>query len=289
MAVVGLVTVSLRRSTTTNGLYGVRRGRLAHELLSVATDLAADAAALLVDGLGRPRVEVATKSSSTDMVTEMDRASERLIVDGIRAARPGDGIVGEEGADHAGTTGVRWLVDPIDGTTNYLYGYPGFAVSIGAEYGGEVVVGVVNDPLHREVFHAAKGRGARRNGESIHASTKDDLQTALVGTGFSYEPERRLGQARVLAHVLPRIRDIRRMGAASVDLCSVACGRLDAFYERGLAPWDLAAGALIAREAGATVGDLSGGPASGEFALAASSGLFAPLRALLDTAGAGTA
>lgn len=262
---------------------------LLDELLAVATDLAANAAALLVDGLTRHRVEVSTKSSPTDMVTEMDRASEALIVAGIRAARPDDGIVGEEGADHAGTSGVRWLVDPIDGTTNYLYGFPGFAVSIAAEYLGEVVAGVVHDPLHREVFQAAKGRGATRNGESIRASTKHDLQTALVGTGFSYERERRLRQANVLAQVLPRIRDIRRMGAASVDLCSVACGRLDAYYERGLGAWDLAAGALIAQEAGATVGDLSGGPASGEFTLASSSGLFEPLRALLDTAGAGTA
>jgi len=262
---------------------------LLDELLDVATDLAASAAALLVDGLSRHRVEISTKSSLTDMVTEMDRASEALIVAGLRAARPDDGIVGEEGADHQGTSGVRWLVDPIDGTTNYLYGFPGFAVSIGAEYRGEVVVGVVHDPLHHDVFQGAKDRGAKRNGESIHASTKDDLQTALVGTGFSYEPERRLRQATVLAQVIPHIRDIRRMGAASVDLCSVACGRLDAYYERGLGPWDLAAGGLVAREAGATVGDLSGGPASGEFTLAASSGLFDPLRALLDTAGAGTA
>ena len=262
---------------------------LLDELLDVATNLAASAAALLMDGLTRHRVEVSTKSSPTDMVTEMDRASEAMIEVGLRAARPDDGIVGEEGADHEGSSGVRWLVDPIDGTTNYLYGFPGFAVSIGAEYRGEVVVGVVHDPLHRDVFQAAKGRGATRNGEAIRASTNHDLRTALVGTGFSYERERRLRQAEVLAQVLPQIRDIRRMGAAAVDLCSVACGRLDAFYERGLGPWDLAAGALIAREAGATVGDLAGGPASGEFTLAASSGLFEPLRALLDTAGAGTA
>jgi fructose-1,6-bisphosphatase/inositol monophosphatase family enzyme len=262
---------------------------LLDELLDVATDLAAQAAGLLVDGLSRQRVEVSTKSSSTDMVTEMDRASEALIASGILAARPEDGIVGEEGADHEGTSGVRWLVDPIDGTTNYLYGFPGFAVSIGAEFRGEVVVGVVHDPMHRDVFRAVTGRGATRNGQPINASTKDDLQTALVGTGFSYEPDRRRRQASVLTRVLPRVRDIRRMGAAAVDLCSVACGRLDAFYERGLGPWDLAAGALIAREAGATVGDLSGGPASGEFTLAAASGLFEPLRALLDTAGAGTA
>jgi myo-inositol-1(or 4)-monophosphatase len=286
MAAVGFVTVSDRRSTTTTGLYGVDVDDLFDEMLALATGLAAEAAALLVDGLDHHRLEVSTKSSPTDMVTEMDRASEALIVAGIRAARPGDGFVGEEGADHEGRSGVRC---PIDGTTNYLYAFPGFAVSIGAEYRGEVVVGVVNDPLHRDVFKAAKGRGATRNDLPLHASTQDDLHLALVGTGFSYERERRLRQAVVLTKVLPHVRDIRRMGAAAVDLCSVACGRLDAFYERGLGPWDLAAGALIAAEAGATVGDLAGGPASGEFTLAASSALFEPLRALLDTAGAGTA
>jgi fructose-1,6-bisphosphatase/inositol monophosphatase family enzyme len=262
---------------------------LLDELVAVATDLASTAAALLLDGLTRQRVEVSTKSSPTDMVTEMDRASEALIVAGIRAARPDDGIVGEEGADLDGTSGVRWLVDPVDGTTNYLYGFPGFAVSIAAERHGEVVVGVVHDPMHGDVFKAAKGRGATRNGTPISASTKDDLATALVGTGFSYERDRRRRQANVLSQVLPHIRDIRRMGAAAVDLCSVACGRLDAFYERGLGPWDLAAGALIAGEAGAAVGDLTGGPPSGDFVLAAARGLFEPLRALLDTAGAGTA
>jgi myo-inositol-1(or 4)-monophosphatase len=181
------------------------------------------------------------------------------------------------------------LIDPIDGTTNYLYGFPGFAVSIAAELHGAVVAGVVHDPLHRDVFQAAKDSGATRNGEPIHVSTKHDLSTALIGTGFSYEPLRRLRQANVLVQVLPHVRDIRRLGAASVDLCSVACGRLDAYYERGLGPWDLAAGVLIAREAGATVGDLAGGPPSGEFTLAAPSDVFEPLRALLDTAGAGTA
>jgi fructose-1,6-bisphosphatase/inositol monophosphatase family enzyme len=262
---------------------------LPEELLAVATNLAADAATLLLDGLTRRRIEVSTKSTSTDMVTEMDRASEALIVAGIRSARPDDGIVGEEGADHLGTSGVRWLVDPIDGTTNYLYGFPGFAVSIAAELDGEVVAGVVHDPLHRDVFQAARGKGATRNGEPIKVSTKDELQTALVGTGFSYEPERRRRQAAVLVEVLPQVRDVRRMGAAAVDLCSVACGRLDAYYERGLGPWDLAAGGLVAKEAGAVVGDLKGGPPSGEFTLAAARGVFEPLRALLNTTGASTA
>ena len=215
-------------------------------LLALAERLAADAAALLVDGLSRARASVDTKSTGTDMVTEMDRASERLIVEGLRAARPDDGILGEEGTDHAGTTGVRWVVDPLDGTTNYLYAHAGFAVSIGVQVDGATVAGVVHDPLHADVFTATLGGGAFRNGRPIVASAETDLSRALVATGFSYQPERRELQAAVLTRILPKVRDIRRMGAASVDLCSVAHGRADAYYERGLQPWDHVAGALVA-------------------------------------------
>lgn len=256
------------------------------DLLALARRLAADAAALLMDGLHHARREVATKSSSTDMVTEMDRAAERLIVDGLRRQRPDDALLGEEGSDRAGTSGVRWVIDPIDGTTNYLYGYPGFSVSIAAEVDGAPAIGVVVDPLHRDEFTAQLGGGACRNGEPISVSDKDDLATALVATGFAYDSERRRRQAVVLETVLPAVRDIRRAGAASVDLCWVACGRVDAFYERGLAPWDFAAGALIAAEAGAVVGDLDGQPTSPAFTLAAPPGLFGPLRDLLVEAGA---
>ncbi|MEO7556722.1 MAG: inositol monophosphatase family protein, partial [Acidimicrobiales bacterium] len=213
----------------------------------------------------------------------------RLIVDRILEQRSDDAIIVEEGADTAGTSGVSWLVDPIDGTTNFLYGFPGFAASIGAEVDGQRAVGVVHDPLHGEVFAAVVGRGATRNGAAVRCSAKDDLATALVATGFGYDASRRAAQAAVLGRVIPHIRDIRRMGAASVDLCSVACGRLDGYYERGLAPWDLAAGALIATEAGARVGDLEGGPPSGDFVLATAPGLFAPLKRLLTDAGAGSA
>src|SRR3954447_2167053 len=180
------------------------------------------------------------------MVTEVDRASEQLIVAGLRAARPDDAMLGEEGASSAGTTGVRWVVDPLDGTTNYLYALPGFAVSIAAEIDGVRSVGVVHDPLHGDVFTAVLGRGAHRNGRTLHVRDDAELQTALVATGFAYDPERRRRQAGVLAEVLPSVRDIRRGGAAAVDLCSVACGRVDAFYEKGLGPWDLAAGPLPA-------------------------------------------
>jgi myo-inositol-1(or 4)-monophosphatase len=258
----------------------------AGELLALAERLAREASAMLLDGMGRVRAEVGTKTSATDMVTEMDRASEALIVAGLRAARPEDAIVGEEGTADAGTSGVRWVVDPLDGTTNYLYGIPGFAVSIAAEVADESVAGVVADPLHGDVFTARRGGGAWRNGEPIAVTGRTDLAQALVGTGFSYEAERRRRQAAVLEQVLPHVRDIRRFGAAAVDLCWVGCGRIDAFYERGLGRWDYAAGALVAREAGARVGDLDGGPPSTPFVLAAAPAVFEPLRSLLVGAGA---
>jgi myo-inositol-1(or 4)-monophosphatase len=259
------------------------------ELLAVAVPTAADAAALLVEGLNRPRLTVDTKSTSTDMVTEMDRASERLVVERILAARPDDGIVGEEGTDRAGTSGVRWIVDPLDGTTNYLYGHAGFAVSIAAAIDGEVVAGVVHDPLHGEVFTATLGGGAARNGRPISASTQTELGQALVATGFSYDPDRRTRQAAVLGQLIPLVRDIRRMGAAAVDLCSVACGRVDAYYERGLQEWDHAAGGLIAREAGALVSGLDGGAIGTGVCVAAPPGLHGPLRDLLTRFGAADA
>lgn len=259
---------------------------LLEDLLRLAEDLAVRAGQLLLEGLDRPRVEVRTKSSATDMVTEVDHLSERLIVDGIRLARPDDGILSEEGTGSAGSSGLRWVVDPLDGTTNYLYAHPGFAVSIAVERDGAPVVGVVNDPVHGEVFTAIKGRGANRNGGAIATSRATRLDTALVATGFSYEPQRRRAQAAVLEHVLPRIRDIRRMGAAAADLCSVACGRTDAFYERGLQRWDMSAGSLIAAEAGARVEAIGGGPAGLGTTVAATPALFEPLRALLLEAGA---
>jgi myo-inositol-1(or 4)-monophosphatase len=259
------------------------------ELLALATSLATRASALMLEALRSRQYLTDTKSTPTDMVTEVDRAAESLVVEGIRTARPHDTIVGEEGADVVGTSGVRWVVDPIDGTTNFVYGHPGFAVSIAAEFNGVTTVGVVEVPLLHEVFTAVLGRGAHRNGEPIGVGVVDQLDHALVATGFAYDADRRALQSAVLTRVLPKLRDIRRMGAASVDLCSVACGRVDAYYERGLQPWDFAAGALVAREAGAVVGDLDGGGPSTEFVLAANPALFAPLADLLSTAGAGRA
>jgi myo-inositol-1(or 4)-monophosphatase len=257
-----------------------------HELVALAADVAEQAVRLLLDGVERARATAETKSTATDMVSEMDRASEQLIVSGLLEERPGDGVVGEEGAANQGTTGIRWVIDPIDGTTNYLYGHPGWAVSIAAEDDEGVVAGVVADPMHGEVFTATRGGGARRDGRPIACSAASDLATALIGTGFGYDPARRAAQGRVVAGLLPRIRDIRRMGAASVDLCSVACGRLDAYFERGLSWWDLAAGSLVAREAGATLMALDGGPVVPGSVIAAAPGIALPLRDLLDALGA---
>ncbi|MGK2949426.1 MAG: inositol monophosphatase family protein, partial [Acidimicrobiales bacterium] len=199
------------------------------DLLRLAEGVARAAGRLLAAGAATQRAEVATKSSPTDMVTEMDRASEALILEELLGVRPADGLLGEEGTDVAGTSGVRWVVDPLDGTTNYLYGFPGFNVSIAAEVDGEPAVGVVYDVVRNELFSATRGGGATRDGEPIRASDTVVLAEALVGTGFSYDPERRRRQAQVLVEVLPRVRDIRRQGAAAVDLCSVACGRLDGY------------------------------------------------------------
>jgi fructose-1,6-bisphosphatase/inositol monophosphatase family enzyme len=255
------------------------------ELLALATGAAHGAARLLGEGRQRALATVSTKSSPTDMVTEMDQAAEALIRDHLLGARPDDGFLGEESGAQHGTSGLRWVVDPLDGTTNYLYGHAGWNVSIAAEDDAGGLVAVVVDPVLGDTFTATRGGGAARNGRPIACSPATDLATTLCATGFGYDPERRRRQAAVVVQVLPRIRDIRRVGAAAIDLCSVACGRVDAYWERGLAPWDLAAGSLVAREAGAVVDD---GATTG-FALAAPPGIFEACRALLVDAGAGTA
>jgi myo-inositol-1(or 4)-monophosphatase len=256
------------------------------KLLALAVGLATEAGEMLAGAVDRLDLGIVTKTTATDLVTDLDKAVERLLVDGLLAARPDDGVLGEEGADRAGSSGVRWIIDPVDGTTNFVYGYPGFNVSVAAEVDGRVVAGCVVDPLHRDVFCATLGGGATRNGIAISCRDTTDLATALVGTGFSYDRERRRRQAVVLTHVLPEVRDIRRQGAAAVDLCWVACGRLDAYFERGLQPWDHAAGGLVATEAGARVEDLDGNPTSSEFTIAAPPALFDPLRELVERAGA---
>lgn len=248
-------------------------------LLALAGDLAGRAAELSLERLGKPRSHVRTKSSATDMVSEVDEACERLIVEGIRRERPGDGVLSEEGANAQASTGVRWVIDPIDGTTNYLYGHPGYGISIAVEVDGETAVGVVHDPIHGDRFAAVRGGDATRNGRPIRVSDETELGSALIATGFAYTPPERVAQAELLMRVIGSIRDIRRMGAAAIDLCSVACGRVDGFYERGLNRWDLAAGALIARTAGATVSELGDGTV-----IAAAPGVYDALRAALVAA-----
>jgi myo-inositol-1(or 4)-monophosphatase len=202
-----------------------------------------------------------TKSSRTDIVTEYDRAAEAYIVGELRRLRPDDAIVGEEGTDDEGSSGYAWYVDPIDGTTNFVYDQHAWACSIGVGRDGVMIAGAVYVPPVDELYSAALGAGANRNGEPIATSTATDLALALVGTGFTYQADARTRQAEVVAGLIGRVRDIRRSGSAAVDLCMVACGRLDAYYERHLNAWDSAAGELIAREAGAMSSDFAGGPA----------------------------
>jgi myo-inositol-1(or 4)-monophosphatase len=207
-----------------------------------------------------PASGVDSKSSATDMVSDADRDAEAAVTRMLRAARPEDGILGEEGAAAGGSSGRRWVVDPLDGTTNYLYRYRAWCVSVALEDGaGEGLVGVVHDPLNDETFTAVRGGGAALNGAPIRVRGGAPLDAALVATGFGYDPEVRAGQAEVVRRVLPRVRDIRRAGAAALDLCHVAAGRLDGYYERGINHWDWAAGALIVREAGGAVLPLVGG------------------------------
>ncbi|ROO89267.1 myo-inositol-1(or 4)-monophosphatase [Actinocorallia herbida] len=255
-------------------------------LLDLAVATARETGRMLIDErpAGGPDV-VATKSSATDVVTQMDRAAERLVRARIGAARPGDAFLGEEEGDTAGSTGVRWVVDPIDGTVNYLYDLPDWAVSIAAEVDGAAVAGVVEVPRRGWTFTAVRGGGAFLNGEPIRCTSGVPLQKALVATGFGYEAARRAAQARVLAGVLPNVRDIRRNGAAAIDLCQVAAGRLDGYYERGVHHWDIAAGSLIVIEAGGRVGGLDGAPAGNELTIAAGAELFGPLHDLLAPLG----
>lgn len=253
-------------------------------LADLATEAAHAAGALLLDGASRLRTVVETKTTATDMVTEMDRASEALIAELVLGARPGDAFLGEEGTVGSGTTGVRWVVDPLDGTTNYLYGFPSWAVSIAAEIDGEPAIGVVFDPTHDETFRAVRGEGAWCNGERLRVVGAADLANSLVATGFGYDARMRAQQAQIVARVLPSVRDIRRAGAASVDLCWLARGRVDIYYERGLQHWDHAAGALVAGEAGAAVQTLEDGTM-----VATSPRLSGPFLELLRGAGGGAA
>jgi myo-inositol-1(or 4)-monophosphatase len=257
-------------------------------LLTLAVDVAHDAGGLVRDRREAvERMEVtATKSTPTDVVTQSDMASEALIRDRLLTTRPGDGLLGEEGGSVAGDSGVIWVVDPIDGTVNYLYGIPQYAVSIAAQVDGATAVGVVHNPATGQTWTAIRGEGAALDGRPVRESECNRLDRALIATGFGYDARRRAHQAEVLRQVLPSVRDIRRAGAASLDLCAVASGLVDGFYERGLAPWDLAAGGLVAREAGAVVAGLRGRAAGADLVIAAGPALFPALHDLLEPLGA---
>ncbi len=249
------------------------------ELLELAVRAARAAGAELMSRYGHVQ-GLDSKSSATDPVSDADRAAETLLVEMITAQRPGDGLLGEEGAARETTTGITWVVDPLDGTVNYLYELDTFAVSVAAEDPAGALVGVVYEPARDVIYTAARGRGAHRNGITLRVAAPVTAAAALLGTGFGYDPERRRRQGALIAAMLPEVRDIRRIGSAALDLCYVASGALDAYYEEGTKPWDVAAGGLIVTEAGGVFAECTPlGVSSGK--LAAAPGLHEELFGLL--------
>ncbi len=262
----------------------------AEELLALAVELVRGAAELAGSVRAQAITAVDTKSTRTDVVTAGDRATERYVVEALRARRPGDSVLGEESGERAGSgaSGVRWILDPIDGTVNYLYGLPQYAVSLAVEVDGTVVAGVVRNAATGDEWTALRGGGAYHDGRRITGSPVTDLGQALIATGFGYAAQRRAYQAGVLTRVLPAVRDIRRFGAASLDLCFAAEGLVDGYFEKGLNLWDQAAGGLVATEAGLLVTGLSGAPPGLDMVLAAPPGIHGALHDLLvelDAAG----
>jgi len=254
------------------------------ELVALAERLASAAA---VELRSRPTdLHADAKSTPTDAVTVMDRRAESVILDGLAAARPGDRVVAEESGDNDRAAEVTWYVDPLDGTVNYLYGIPQYAVSIAAAIEDTVTISVVLDVTRNETYAAIRGRGAARDGQILRATAETDPALALIGTGFAYSAATRAAQATVVAQLLPQVRDIRRLGSCALDLCAVAAGRLDAYYEQDMHPWDWAAGMLIAREAGARVDGLAGRRLGEGTMLAANPVLFDRVHDLLVAAGA---
>ncbi|MEM9201172.1 MAG: inositol monophosphatase family protein [Actinomycetota bacterium] len=225
------------------------------EELAALANAAADAVVPTLANPDRSALGIDTKSSTTDMVTVVDTWSEETIIDVLLSARPDDGLLGEEGANRAGSTGVVWVIDPIDGTTNFIRDLPGFSVSIAARIDGVDMVGVVHDIVRNERFEAIRDGGASCNGERLHVSDPPDLARSVIATGFNYQPALREAQAALLGRLLPEIADIRRFGGAALDCCAVAAGRLDGYYEVGVSDWDVAAGGLLIREAGGRTAD----------------------------------
>jgi myo-inositol-1(or 4)-monophosphatase len=228
--------------------------------LELALALAREAGALQKQRFGEPR-EIQTKSSAIDLVTDVDRACDALIRERVRAAFPGDGLLTEEAAEVQSTSGWRWIVDPLDGTTNYAHGFPHFSVSIAAERGGRVELGAIYDPIRDELFHAARGGGAFRNGSAVRVSAAEKLERSLLATGFAYDVHSAHNEnLDYFARFMRRAQAVRRAGSAALDLAYVACGRFDGFWELSLHPWDVAAGLLMIEEAGGVASDLDGGP-----------------------------
>lgn len=254
------------------------------ELRELAERLAREAGAIALDGRRNAGRSFGgdTKSTSTDLVTEFDRAAEAHIVGELRRVRPDDAIVGEEGTDDEGTSGFAWHVDPIDGTTNYVYDHQAWSCSVAVAHGDEMIAGAVAVPPVDELFSAHLGGGATLNGVAVRASDRSDVSLALVGTGFAYDAHVRRTQAAIVARLIGEVRDVRRLGSAAYDLCMVACGRLDVYYERHLNSWDAAAGELIAREAGAITSDTSGARARPDDTVAAAPGVHDAFLAVLQ-------
>ena len=254
------------------------------EIYHLAVAAAREAGRIQLERLHFDRT-IDTKSSPTDAVTEVDRACEELIVARIRAARPDDAIVGEEGTDHAGSSGVAWHIDPLDGTVNYVYRRGDFSVAIGVEVDGVASVGAVYDSTRDELFSAIRGHGAWLNGEPIHTSPVTEMSMALTGIGFGYEPLIRQRQGEMLARLIHRVRDIRRGGSAAIEVCGVACGRLEAFFERGVQTWDVLGASVVVREAGGVMERLDAPEVPHHIWLAAGTPqLFQALRAAVVTA-----
>lgn len=267
----------------------------APDLLPLALEIAREAGALARRRRSEGVSIAATKSTIADIVTEADREVEQLVRDRLAAARPGDGFLGEESDAARSETGVTWVVDPIDGTVNYLYEIPAYAVSVAAVVGDPTVdggwrpvAGAVVNPVTGERYRAWLGGGSWRGvGDEEPRRLQvgeTPLELALCGTGFGYDADRRAWQAAVLTHVLPRVRDIRRLGSAALDLCRIAEGSLDVYHERGLNPWDMAAGWLVATEAGAVVTDLAGGAPRERMTLAGAPGVHAEMSGVLAAA-----
>jgi myo-inositol-1(or 4)-monophosphatase len=257
------------------------------QLLSLAVEIAREAGELARTRREAGVAIAATKSGLADIVTEADREVEQLIRDRLAEARPQDGFLGEESAASEGSSGLTWVVDPIDGTVNYAYGIPAYAVSIAVVEGRPdpaewtAVAGVVNNPATGELFRAARGEGAHLGSQRLAVLGEPDVSGALIATGLSYDPDRRTRQFEILGRVLPLARDIRRIGAASLDLAFVAAGRFDAYYEWGLWPWDMAAGSLLVSEAGGIVGGIAGARAGRDLLIAAGPEFYGSLEAVL--------